>query len=172
MHLLKQAIPSYSNGFTSSLRQNPDAAPRPSVDPTRHGRLLECVVLKSEPQEAFTRVFEHYLQKIKPIDGVEYGIVEDMAAATWRLHRRCASELHSLASNATLRSPDDEMQKVINRYQTRLRREHQYSLDMLKLLREIDSRGGSIEIPPLPMAPALSPAQNRNYQTNLEALPE
>ena len=166
--LLNHPTSAFASEFATGEPATPAAAPGASVDPTRHAHLLECLVLKEESHEAFTQLFEHYLRKVNPLDSVEYGIVEQMAAATWRLRRRCAVELDRIS--ASRHCSDRELQEVLDRYESRLQREHRKSLDLLRSLRSLHSfRRGSIEsTPQLPNEPENLPdhEKTRNCQTN------
>jgi len=50
------------------------------------------VVLENESGPCFDDLVTQYTQRFAPADGVEFGIVEEMAAAYWRMRRAWAIE--------------------------------------------------------------------------------
>jgi hypothetical protein len=50
------------------------------------------VVLENESQQNFQKLLGQYLDKFAPRDDVEFGMIEEMVASYWRLHRALAIE--------------------------------------------------------------------------------
>src|SRR5689334_20406861 len=80
------------NGARSQGPKTEAGKSRSSHNATRHGLLAERVVLEDESQENFQIVVNDYVQKFQPRDGVEFGMIEEMSASYWRLHRAMAIE--------------------------------------------------------------------------------
>src|ERR1035441_4749488 len=60
-----------------------------SQNALRHTLLARCVVVEGESTEGFEETLTEHLDRFEPADGVEFGIVEEMVAAWWRMrHRR------------------------------------------------------------------------------------
>src|ERR1017187_2166964 len=72
-----------------------------SQNALRHTLLARCVVVEGESTEGFEETLTEHLDRFQPADGVEFGIVEEMVAAWWRMrHQRLG---HRNPSAARLR---------------------------------------------------------------------
>ena len=80
------------NGARSRGPKTPAGKSRSSANAIRHGLLAKCVVLGNESQENFQDLLGRYLDKFAPLDGVEFGMIEEMIASYWRLRRAMAIE--------------------------------------------------------------------------------
>src|SRR6266571_3720613 len=67
---------------------------RSSENAIRHGLLAQRVVLENESEEHFQILLNQYVEKFDPADGVEFGMIEEMVASYWRLHRGFMIEKH------------------------------------------------------------------------------
>ncbi len=47
----------------------------------RHGLQARCVVLGNESRATFDALLQEHLDRLAPVDGVEFGLLEDLAAA-------------------------------------------------------------------------------------------
>jgi hypothetical protein len=126
-------------------------APAPaSQNARRHALLARIVVLKNESPDGFAEVLTDHLNRFQPADGVEFGIVEEMVAAWWRMRRAWSIETRLLDAcfdvpdpgdgdsllAATFKNVDDSHGlALLHRYETRLHCIYQRGLRNLQLLR-------------------------------------
>jgi hypothetical protein len=61
-------------------------------DALRHRLLSRQILVGKEAPTAFRALFDLFLARWAPVDDVELGLIEEMAAATWRLRRVWALE--------------------------------------------------------------------------------
>src|SRR5690349_19897873 len=92
MSSLRRIQSSRRNGARSRGPKTPAGKSRSSANATRHGLLAKRVVLSNESDENFHDLLGQYLGNCSPRDGVEFGMVEEMVASYWRLHRAMAIE--------------------------------------------------------------------------------
>ena len=117
----------------------------------RHGLLAKCIVIGNESAERFDALFTSFLERFGPLDDVEAGLVEEMAAAFWRTRRAWAIESRLLDNSLENQPAGDELRRLaaafsesvarpelglLHRYETRLHRIFQRSLYNLLLLRD------------------------------------
>ncbi len=142
---------SRANGARSRGPVTPHGKKNSSRNAVRHGLLAGCLLLEGESAENFQAVFNQHLDRLQPADGVEYALVEEMAAAYWRLHRNWAVETRLWQNQADeLRTIPDTLDRftgafnqlasgdtlrLAHRYETRLHNIYQRSLRTLLLLR-------------------------------------
>ena len=89
---LARVLSSRANGALSRGPKTPEGQRRSSMNAVRHGLLAKCVVLANESEQAFKDVLAQHFGRLGPADGVELGMIEEMAAAFWRLRRLWAIE--------------------------------------------------------------------------------
>jgi len=145
----KQA--SRANGALSHGPKTPEGKSRSSYNAIRHGLLANCVVLRTEPRESFEALLNQYVERFTPLDDVEFGMIEEMAACYWRLRRGWAIETELLNTGIQKQPPGSELTRLaasfselavspqlalLNRYEARLHRMYQRALKNLLLLRE------------------------------------
>jgi hypothetical protein len=160
MRSLKQRNASRINGARSKGPKTPGGKRRASLNAVRHGLLAQCTVIHGEPLENFEALLGHHLAKFGPVDGVEFGMIEEMASSYWRLRRAWTIEkemfdqvlLKQSSSNgpAGLGAAYSELAEnpklhLLNRYQTALHRTYQRALFNLLLLRRTEP--GNIVLP-------------------------
>src|ERR1035441_168514 len=90
---------SRANGRLSKGPVTADGKQRSSQNALRHGLLASCLVLDTESPEAFQALLDFHIERLKPADGLELGIVEEMAASMWRLRRSWAVETRTIDSD-------------------------------------------------------------------------
>jgi hypothetical protein len=174
MQLSKRAIASRANGALSRGPKTEEGKRRSSANSIRHGLLAKCVVLRNESQETFAQHLDQHLQKLNPADDVEQGVVEEMAAAAWRLRRlwtiettlldKCVEKRPESGERARIAAAFAELSSsnelhLLDRYEARLHRMYQRSLHNLLVLREFEN-------PPLPNEP--NSGQQSSDQENLD----
>ena len=123
-----------------------------SQNALRHTLLARCVVVEGESHEGFEETLNEHLDRFQPADGVEFGIVEEMVAAWWRMRRAWALETRLLSDCVDDQRPGDEMGRLaaafntmadskalalLHRYETRLNRTYQRGLKNLLLLQTL-----------------------------------
>jgi len=147
----RRILASRANGALSRGPSTPQGKEASSANAIRHGLLARCVVIKGESREAFQATLARYIERFQPADEVEMALVEEMAAAFWRLRRSWAIET-SLLDHAIDAEPSgdgiDRMAKafsslagapplgIMHRYETRLHMMYQRALHNLLLLRQ------------------------------------
>ena len=117
--------------------------------------------MQDESPEAFQQLLDEHLLRFGPADGVEFGFVEGMTAAAWRLRRAWAMETRMLDnqvadppdSSAAADSADSRLDRMagvhsdpeaqhsidlLTRYETRLHLMDQRALRNLLLVRALD----------------------------------
>lgn len=78
---------SRANGAQSHGPATPEGKHRSSLNALSHGLAARTVVVRGESHEAFQATMEQFLLRFQPFDDVELSLVQEMAAAAWRLHR-------------------------------------------------------------------------------------
>src|SRR5258708_599717 len=97
MSSLRRILASRANGALSRGPVTPEGKRPSSYNPLAHGLLSDCVVLPGESAETFEDLLTQYLERFGPVDAVEFGMIEEMAASYWRLRRSWAMENKLLA---------------------------------------------------------------------------
>jgi hypothetical protein len=85
MSSLRKVLSSRANGALSPGPSTLEAKRISSQNALYRGLFARCVVLENESREAFDTLMGQHLDRLKPFDGVELGMVEEMVAAHWRL---------------------------------------------------------------------------------------
>ena len=80
---------------------------RSSQNALAHGLLSDCVVLPGESRQAFQHLLTQYTERLAPQDALEFGLIEEMAAAYWRLRRAWAIENNLLAESLDAQPESD-----------------------------------------------------------------
>jgi hypothetical protein len=157
---------SRANGRLSKGPVTAAGKQRSSQNALCHGLLSRCLVLDTESPEAFQELLDSHIERLQPADGLELGIVEEMAASTWRLRRSWAVETRTIDSAVDPLPGTDAIGRMTDgfnagagtaglplthRYETRLHMMFRRGLRNLLLLRS------AIPLPADP-APAPSPA--------------
>src|ERR1039458_9575711 len=78
-----------------------------SQNARRHALLARIVLLKDEDPEGFEEVMSDHLARFQPTDGVEFGLVEEMVAAWWRMRRAWSIETRLLDACFDVPDPGD-----------------------------------------------------------------
>jgi hypothetical protein len=149
MSSLRRILSSRANGALSRGPQTLEGKLRSSQNAIRHGLLSDCVVLPGESLEAFAQLRADYIDRFAPADGVEFGMIEEMAAAYWRLRRTWAIENNLLAEAVAAQPPGDDVARItaasrhaaspelalLHRYEARLHLMYQRALHNILLWR-------------------------------------
>jgi len=185
MSSLRRIASSRANGARSRGPVTTDGKDRSSANAMRHGLLARCVVLPNESGQSFDDLVTQHTDRFGPLDGVEFGMVEEMAASYWRMRRAWAIE-NRLMEKALQNQPpgEDEAARIagaftelaaspelnlLHRYETRLHRIYQRALHNLLLL-------GDAGLPnePSPISEHLPPEEHDPglLQSSSPALPQ
>jgi hypothetical protein len=158
-----------------------------SQNARRHALLARVVVLENESPDAFAGVVSEHLARFQPADGIEYGLVEEMAAAWWRLRRTWSIETQllndcfdgpqpgkgtSLLATA-FKNPDDSRGlALLHRYETRLHNMYQRALKNLLMLQTLRvPNGSSCCCAPSPRSPRSRRAERTQSHFRTPRLP-
>ena len=150
MRTEKQIQASRANGSRSHGPVTPDGKQRSSQNALRHGLLAATVVLQHEDTENFQTYLDQHIERFQPVDYVEMNVVEEMVAATWRLHRAWALQTHlldkeiethvgeevfdAMATSVTRLSTEPGL-ALLHRYETRLHLVYHRCISTLARLR-------------------------------------
>jgi hypothetical protein len=147
----RRVLSSRANGARSRGPVTPEGKRRSSYNAIRHGLLADCVRLECEDPEIFHALLQQHIDRFQPADDIEFGFIEEMVAASWRLRRCWAIETRTI-DNAFAAQPDgdpvdrlvaavgsplqgDMNPLLLQRYETRLHMMYQRALHNLMLLR-------------------------------------
>ena len=151
MSSLRRINSSRANGARSRGPVTPEGKERASANALRHGLLAECVVLENESNECFDDLVTQHIQRFAPADGVEFAMVEEMAAANWRMRRAWAIENRLMDKAIGNQPPGDDLSRLadafsqlaaspelslLHRYEARLPRIYQRALNNVLMLGE------------------------------------
>jgi hypothetical protein len=143
---------SRANGAKSHGPTTPEGKKRSSRNAVQHGLLARCLLFSGEDAANFQILIQNHDRRFQPADGIEFGIVEEMCAAYWRLHRVWTIETHTLEHQFAIQPPGDEFVRLINashelaalpgtalmqRYETRLQNMYARAIRTFKILKTI-----------------------------------
>jgi len=157
MSSLRRIRSSRANGARSRGPVSPEGKRQSSLNALRHGFLAKTVVLPGEVGDAFDSLVDQHCARFGPLDGVEFGMIEEMASSYWRLRRAWAIE-NRLLSGAMAGEPEgDDLGRLttayrqlaatpelhlLHRYETRLHLMYHRALRDLVLLRAAGTPDG------------------------------
>ena len=95
----KHSAAARANGARSRGPVTPEGKAISSRNAVRHGLLSDVIVLPSESPEMFQMLFDVTIARFAPVDEVEMALIEEMAAAYWRLRRCMALETATLTES-------------------------------------------------------------------------
>lgn len=112
MSSLRRIRSSRANGLRSRGPKTTRGKQRSAANALRHGLLAKCIVLANESSGNFEALLAQYIEKFAPADGVELGIVEEMAASFWRLRRAWAIETSLMDDGIRAAQSGDEVARI------------------------------------------------------------
>ena len=153
MSSLKRIVSSPANGARSRGPVTPTGELASSLNAVRRGLLAQCVVLTNESRENFDIRLAHPINRFRPADDVELGVIEEMVVSLWRLRRTWAIETRMLADAIDAQPPGDEIGRLAAAF-TELA-----STPQLALLHRYEARLNHHQTNPLstPLRPTLLP---------------
>jgi hypothetical protein len=97
------------NGAKSRGPKTPEGKAIASQNAIKHGLFANVILLRNENAQAFDEMTEDFVRRFEPRDDLEFTIVEQMVAATWRLSRcwSMQAQIMNLEMDKT-EDPDDE----------------------------------------------------------------
>jgi hypothetical protein len=145
---LKRILAPRANGARSQGPSTPQGKQRSSQNAVRHGLLARCIVMEKESLQSFEALLTQHLDSLQPVDGMEFGMVEEMVASNWRMRRAWAIDTRMLEDAADTQAGSDPVGSIaaaftspalalMHRYETRLHLVYQRSLHNLPLLRAL-----------------------------------
>ena len=171
MSSLRRINASRANAARSTGPITPEGKALSSANAIRHGLLARCVVLENESGACFDDLVAQHTERFAPADGVEFGIIEEMAAAHWRMRRAWVIESRLMERAIRHQPPGDEAARIaaafselaatpelnlLHRYEARLHRIYQRALFNLAALgeRELPNEANPISEHQVPQVPA------------------
>src|SRR5271168_3951324 len=137
---------------------------RSSQNSLRHGLLAKCILIKHESKEAFQKLLDFHINKFKPADDVELGLVEEMVAAQWRMRRVWTIETTLLDEAIEKRTDSTNERRIaaafselaggnqlnlLDRYESRLQRMYQRSRKTLLEIQQLEMDEPDLDLPDL-----------------------
>jgi hypothetical protein len=142
---------SRANGARSRGPRSQWGKARSSQNAIRHGLLAKCVVMAGESSQGFDAILQQHVARFAPVDGVDQGYIEEMAAASWRIRRSWAMETRLFDDAVAAQPPGDERGRMadalgrlalrpefalLHRYETRLHLTYQRALHNFLIVRQ------------------------------------
>jgi hypothetical protein len=150
---LRRIRSSRANGKLSTGPASPEGKVCSSQNAVRHGLTAKYVVLDNESGPGYEALLAQYLQRFGPVDAIEFGMLEEMVAAWWRIRRAWSIETGLMEKNlenqplggkeadrvaaAFSQAAATPELGLLHRYETRLHRIYQRALHNFLLLREV-----------------------------------
>jgi hypothetical protein len=143
---------SRANGAKSHGPTTPEGKKRSSQNALQHGLLARCLLFSGEDAANFQILMQNHERRFQPADGIEFGIIEEMCAAYWRLHRVWTIETHTLEHQFSIQPQGEPFVRLINashelaalpgtalmqRYETRLQNMYARAIRTFKILKTI-----------------------------------
>ncbi|HYI94530.1 MAG TPA: hypothetical protein VEX68_13365 [Bryobacteraceae bacterium] len=153
---MSQAATARSNGAKSNGPITPEGKAISAQNATKHGLTSSRVVLPHESQEAYDKLEASFTNRFKPADDLELELVQEMAAARWRLRRiqsmenalfKKAIQQHQAALGPDANSEDvndaayaevaeSKSYRMLVRHAAQLRRSYEKAWKELELIQE------------------------------------
>lgn len=169
MSSLRKILSSRANGALSHGPITPLGKQHSSQNALRHGLLAGCVLLKTEPPENFQDLVDQHVERFQPADGVEQCMIEEMAAACWRMRRAWSIETRIIDNQVSPHPVADELDRMctsftgpeggppslalLHRYETRLHLMYQRAMRNILLLRTLGTHNEPNPISAHPASP-------------------
>ena len=143
---------SRANGAKSHGPKTPEGKKRSSQNAIQHGLLAQCLLLPGEDAANFEILMQNHERRFQPADGIELGIIEEMCAAYWRLHRVWTMETYTLKQQISIQPAGQPVIQMLGafqnhaaqpgtalmqRYETRLQNMYSRAIRTFKVLRTI-----------------------------------
>jgi hypothetical protein len=175
----KHSAAARRNGAKSRGPVTPEGKAISSRNAMRHGLLARTVLLSNEDPNLFRHYFFLHVERFKPVGDLEMGMIEDMTACGWRMHRAMAIEKQLLEfgiGGAPNRPPieqitdawcnpstEEQLDRLL-RHQIRLQNMYMRAFRGLLQLRKLPPADATAPLPvlcqPLPNEPTVPNVSN------------
>ena len=105
---------SRANGAKSQGPTTPEGKKRSSRNAVQDGLLAQCLLFSGEDAANFEILVQNHDRRFQPADGIEFGMIEEMCAAYWRLHRVWTIETHTLEHQFAIQPPGEPLDRLTN----------------------------------------------------------
>ncbi|MBK5294582.1 MAG: hypothetical protein JJE04_23240 [Acidobacteriia bacterium] len=171
----KKAAASRANGAKSRGPLSPAGKARSAMNATIHGCYANAVLLVNEESAGWEELLLDFISRFNPIGKVELGLVEEMAAAHWRIRRYWFAESATLDIEMVRQQPDLEAKyeliseperlshaiahftsqpqrtlEFYHRLESRLRRHYSRALSDLLKIQQLRLQSQPVALPPDP----------------------
>jgi hypothetical protein len=172
MSSLRRVQSSKANGALSKGPSTPAGKLRSSQNATTHGLCATCLVLDDESRPHFLTLLQQHVDRFRPGDEVEHGMIEEMTAACWRQRRAWSIETRMFNTHMARSKDGDALDRMVDafdimaaapslsllqRYETRQHLMYQRALRTFIMLRGVkipnDPSPISEHSPPAPAPP-------------------
>jgi hypothetical protein len=152
MSSLRRVQSSKSNGALSKGPSTPAGKLRSSQNAVTHGLCATCLVLDDESREHFLTLLQQHVDRFRPADAVEHGMIEEMTAACWRQRRAWSIETRMFNTHMARSKDGDALDRMagafdimaaapslslLQRYETRQHLMYQRALRTFIMLRGV-----------------------------------
>jgi hypothetical protein len=117
-----------ANGTRARGAVSPEGKRRSSMNALRHGLLAKATVLQNESRRGFQTMLREHIECLEPRDALERSAIEEMCSAAWRMRRLWAMERKALDLELESQSSSDEMECLVNAFDSMARNRPHYLL--------------------------------------------
>jgi len=140
----RRTLSSRANGALSRGPVTLERKQRSAMNALSHGLLARATLMREKSSAALEDLLNEYVNRLAPVDGDEYGYVEEMVAACWRLRRLWAIETRNMDNEAGAQTSDDPLDRIaaafaqlsekpyahlLHKHEIRMRLTHQHAPD-------------------------------------------
>lgn len=140
-----------ANAARSTGPKTAEGKARSSRNALRHGLLAKHLLVGQENPESFHALLNMMIDRFSPVNDVEFGMIEEMTAAYWRVRRAWTIETEMLEAGVANQAPgpynvrlaaafgelaETSKLNVLHRQETRLHVMYQRALHNLLVLRQ------------------------------------
>src|SRR5215472_10304635 len=109
----RRVLASRANGARSRGPVTPEGKKRSSINAIRHGLLANCVVLECEDPANFRALLQQHIDRLQPADEMEFGMIEEMVSAYWRMRRGWAIETRTIDKAMASQTTGDALDRLV-----------------------------------------------------------
>ncbi|MGA3240694.1 MAG: hypothetical protein ABSG03_30860 [Bryobacteraceae bacterium] len=114
MSSLRRVQSSQANGALSKGPSTPAGKLRSSQNAVTHGLCATCLVLDDESREHFLTLLQQHVDRFRPADEVEQGMIEEMTAACWRQRRAWSIETRMFNTHMARSKDGDALDRMVD----------------------------------------------------------
>jgi hypothetical protein len=176
----KRLAANRANAAHSTGPTTPEGKARSAKNALRHGLLAKQILIGKESAENFQALFDILVDRFAPVDDFELGMIEELASSYWRLRRAWCLETEILETSMEKQPPRGQIARMaaafgelaadnrvnlLHRYEGRLHRMYQRTLQNLVLLRQFDAAYKKCKNEPKTPIPINKSSQKRTPKT-------